>query len=126
MPVHDRLMGETKVNFIAFDDFREACLMVLVEGPWTESTEDHLRALQERIYGCLDAALDGQLTEQFPQAVGKTLVVRVDCYDVPRSEVDEFIGRFAAGVSTSPDYAVEGSPYIADFRFEVNHCSLPS
>ena len=100
--------------------------MVLVEGPWMDSKEDHLRALQERIYGCLNAALDGKLAEQFPQSVGKTVVVRVDCYDVPQNEVDEFIGRFAAGVSRMPDYATEGSPYVADFRFEVNHGSLPS
>jgi hypothetical protein len=125
MPGHNRLMGETKINFVAFDDSRDACLMVLVEGPWTESTEDHLRALQERIYGCLDAALDGQLAEQFPQAIGKTVVVRLDCYDVPRIDVDEFFGRFVAGVSTLPDYATEGSSYVADFCFELNHCSLP-
>lgn len=98
--------------------------MVLVEGPWTGPTEDHLLTLQDRMYGCLDAALDGQLAGQFPAAVGKTVVVRVDCYDVPRDEVDAFVSRFAVGVSTMPDYAAEASPYVSAFRFEVNHDTL--
>ncbi len=96
--------------------------MVLVEeGPWADSVEDHLRALQERLYGCLDAALDGQLAEQFPKASHKNIVVRVDCYDVPRAEVDEFIGRFSEGVLALPDYSAEASPWVKSFAFEVNH-----
>jgi len=72
------------VDFIAFDDERDACLMVLVEqGPWNNPVDDHLRALQDRVYGCLDAALDGQLAEQFPKAASKQIIVRIDCYDVP-------------------------------------------
>lgn len=124
--MHDRGMGETKVSFIAFDEARDACLMVLVEGPWTAATEDHLRALQDRMYGCLEAALDGQLAGQFPEAMGKTVVVRIDCYDVPRDDVDDFVSRFAAGVSTLPDYAAEDSPFVGSFRFEVNHDTLAS
>lgn len=122
--MQDHLMAETIVNFIAFDEARDACLMVLVEGPWTAATEDHLRSLQERMYGCLEAALDGQLTAQFPKAKGKPLVVRVDCYDVPRDDVDDFVSRFAAGISALPDYATEGSSFVSGFRFEVNHDTL--
>lgn len=117
-------MSEVTVNFIAFDDARDACLMVLVEEAWTGGMEDHLRALQDRMFGCLDAALGGQLAEQFPGAVGKMIVVRVDCYDVSRREVDEFVSRFAAGVCELPDYSAEHSPYIAGYRFEVNHDTL--
>lgn len=117
-------MGEVTVDFIAFDETRDACLMVLVEGPWTGPTEDQLRALQDRMYGCLEAALEGHLAQQFPEAMGKTVILRIDCYDVPREEVDEFVSRFANGVSTLPDYAVEASNYVAAFRFEVNHDTL--
>ncbi len=114
-------MGDVSVNFIAFDETRDTCLMVLVKGPWSGSTEEHLRALQDRMYGCLEAALDGQLARQFPDAMGKPVVVQIDCYDVPRSEVDEFVTRFAHGIGTLPDYAAGASPYVTEFRFEVNH-----
>jgi hypothetical protein len=117
-------MGEFTVNFIAFEEARNACIMVLVEGPWSGATDDHLRSLQDRMYGCLEAALDGQLAKQFPQSVGMTVVVRVDCHDVPRNDVDGFICRFKAGISALPDYSAEGSPYLTGFRFEVNHDSV--
>ena len=35
-------MDDVTVNFIAFDETRDACLMVLIEGPWDGSTDDHL------------------------------------------------------------------------------------
>ena len=117
-------MGELTVNFITFDEPRDACLMVLVEGPWAGPTEGHLRALQDRMYACLEAALDGQLTGQFPDARGKTVVVRLDCYDLPREEVDAFVSRFSTGVSNMTDFDTEASPYVSAFRFEVNHDSL--
>ncbi len=96
--------------------------MVLVEeGPWTGPVDDHLRALQDRLYGCLEAALDGQLAEEFPKAANKRVIVRVDCYDLPRSEVDEFMERFSNGVAELSDYSVEKSPWVKSFGFEVNH-----
>ncbi len=122
--VHTLQMSNVIVNFIAFDKARDACLMVLVEENWTKETKDHLRALQDRMFGCLEAALDGQLAEQFPESVGKRIVVRIDCYDVPRHEVDEFVTRFAAGISELPDFSSKHSPYIAGYAFEVNHDSL--
>ena len=64
------------VDFIAFDDDEDACMMVLVEeGPWSLPIDDHLQALQDRLYGCLEAALDGQLAEQFPKAANKKIIV---------------------------------------------------
>ena len=56
-------MGEITVDFIAKDPWQ----MVLVEeGPW-EDVPAHLAKLQHRLYSCLDAAIDGQLAEQFRQ-----------------------------------------------------------
>lgn len=98
--------------------------MVLVEGPWDGAVEEHLRSLQDRIFGCLDAALDGQLAEQFPEAKGKEVVVRVDCYDVPRSDVEAFVYRFANGLAALPDYSTVASPFVRQLRFEVNFDTL--
>ena len=117
-------MGELTVNFVAFDDERDACLLVLVEEGWSGAVHDNLFQLQEKLYGCLDAALDGQLAEQFPKSKGKTIVVRVDCYDLPQTEVDDFIERFSEGVAELPDYSADASPFVREFLFEVTHDTL--
>ena len=112
------------VNFIAFNEARDTCEMVLVEGPWDGDVEEHLYALQDRMFGCLNAALDGNLAEQFPEAKGKAVVVRIDCYDIPQSEVEAFVARFADGVATLPDYSTEGSPFVTSFGFETGFYTL--
>jgi len=113
------------IDFVAFDDDRDACLLVLVEeGPLAGSVEDHLRALQERLYDCLEAALDGQVAERFPRAANMKVVVRVDCYGVPRKEVDEFIERFSEGVLAQPDFSSSSSRWVRSFEFEVNHDNI--
>jgi hypothetical protein len=48
-------MSEVMINFIAFNEARDNCQMVLVEGPWDGDVEDHLRSLQDRMFGCLRA-----------------------------------------------------------------------
>ena len=113
------------IDFIAFDEERDACLLVLVEeGPWTGSVEDHLRALQDRLYGCLAAALDGQVAERFPRAANMKVVVRVDCFGVPREPMDEFMERFSKGVLEMPDFSPSSSSWVLSFEFEVNHDSI--
>ena len=113
------------IDFVAFDDERDACLLVLVEeGPWTGTVEEHLAALQDRLFGCLEAALDGQVAERFPRAADMKVVVRVDCYGVPRDEVDEFMERFSEGVLDLPDYSPSSSPWVRSFEFEVNHDNI--
>lgn len=119
-------MSEVAVNFITRTDTGDACQMVLVEGPWTGSLEESLSNLQDRMFGCLEAALDGKLAEQFPEAQGKSLIIRVDCYDVPREEVQAFVERFANGIAALPDYSAAGSPFVRDFQFQVNFDDLPS
>ena len=112
------------INFIAFNEARDTCQMVLVEGPWDGDTEDHLRSLQDRMFGCLNAALDGHLAAQFPEAKGLNVVIRVDCYDVPRDEVEAFVGRFTDGIATMSNYSTAGSPFVQQFLFEVGFDNL--
>lgn len=114
-------MAELTVDFIAFDDARDACLMVLVEeGPWADVVAQ-LQRLQDRVYGCMEAALDGGLAEQFPASRGRLIVIQVDCYGVPAEPVDDFIRRFGDGVRFLADYSPERSPFVRNFEFEAKH-----
>ena len=122
---HYARMSDVTIDFIAFDEGRDAWMMVLVEeGPWLGSSHSHLTRLQDRLYGCLEAALDGQLADAYPDSRGKTVVVRVDCYDLPRDEIDGFIEKFSEGVTSLPDYSPASSPIVRDFKFEATHDTL--
>ena len=100
--------------------------MVLVEeGPWAEfETEASLRRIQERLYGCIDAAIDGGLGKQYPDSVGKPLVIQLSCFNVPEEDVRSFFERFSQGVLEVPDYkkALLESPYVREVSFELSCC----
>ena len=111
-------MGEITVDFIAKDPWQ----MVLVEeGPW-EDVPAHLAKLQHRLYSCHDAAIYGQLAEQFPESRGQPITLRVDCYDVPQAETEEFFSRFSSSALQVPDYktGLASSPHVSSIQFAIN------
>jgi hypothetical protein len=117
---------DVTIDFVAFDPQLDAWLLVLVEpGPWTDATVNaRLVALQNRLYGCLEAALDGQIAERFPEAADAKVIVRADCYDcygTARDEVDAFIRRFSAGVRDIPDYSPASSPWVRSLEIEATY-----
>jgi hypothetical protein len=119
MPVEQN----TVVDFVARTDDPQKWRMVLVEqGPWEGGSEDELRRIQDRLYGCLDAAIDGQLAEQFPETHGKIIVIQMDCYDVPKAKVKDFFDNFSEGVLSIQDYrdALSKSQFVSGMEFEVN------
>src|SRR5690606_12623173 len=117
-------MTALTVNFIAKEPDDSLWKMVLVEeGPWPpEEIEQHLRRIQQRLYHCIDVALDGGLWRLYPDSYGKPLVVQLDGYGLPDTEVREFFVRFSAGALEAPDYAValQDSPYVSSIGFELN------
>lgn len=113
----------TIVDFVAKGRAPNEWKMVLVEeGPWSGSIEDQLRRIQERMYGCIDAALDGQLAGNFPESKGKRVVIQLDCYNVPKAEVEDFFHSFSAGALVQADYrrALEQNEFVQDIGFEIN------
>lgn len=113
----------TLVDFVARTDSPEEWRMVLVEqGPWLSDENDELRRIQDRLYGCVDAVLDGKLAEQFPETLGKHIVIQLDCYGLPRVDVENFFKAFSNGVFSLPDYkkALMSSSFAKRISFEVN------
>jgi hypothetical protein len=100
-------MGSATIDFVTRGERDGTWTMVLVEeGPWLSAeVEANLRRLQGRLYGCIDAALDGQLAELYPETQGGQVIVRVDGYDLPQEEVREFFARFSSCVLHVPGYA---------------------
>ncbi|MDN3922456.1 hypothetical protein [Roseateles violae] len=108
-------MPEVTVDFITKDPWQ----MVLVEeGPW-EDVPASLRRLQERLYTCIDAAIDGKLAELYPDSLGANVVVRLDGYSLPMPDSREFFERFSSTVMDLPDYkaALETSRHVSGIQF---------
>jgi hypothetical protein len=111
------------VDFVAWTDTEDEWRMVLVEqGPWSESIDIELRRLQNRLYECMDAAIDGKLAIKFPKTIGKRIIIQIDCYNVPIIEVKEFFDRFSNGVFKLADYseAIKNSKFVSNIGFEIN------
>jgi hypothetical protein len=71
---------------------------------------------------CIDAALDGQLAELYPETQGGQVIVRVDGYDLPQEEVREFFARFSSCVLHVPGYAaaLHRNEWVGGVEFELN------
>ena len=122
-------MTEVTVDFISRDQTRGGWALILVEeGPWQENTvANELRRIQDRLYGCLDAALDGAVTGLYPDSLGSPLMIRLDAYDLPELPLRDFFATFSSEVVKLPDYvaAIASQPYFSRIEFELNVTSAP-
>jgi hypothetical protein len=113
----------TVVDFIAKDKDGGGWKMVLVEeGPWQGPVEDQLRRIQKRLFGCIDAAVTGQLATKFPESKGSSVTIQLDCYNVPKPEVAHFFERFSQGALRLSPYKeeFENQSFVGKLLFEVN------
>lgn len=117
-------MGQVTIDFIAKDQAHGGWSLVLVEeGPWDKSQiADQLRRVQDRLYGCLDAIVDGQISDAYPDSADKPLEIRVDAYNIPEAPLSGFIDAFSANVLETPDYkaALESNDRVPSIRFRLN------
>ena len=104
-----------------------AFVLILVEqGPWTGTSESHLRRIQERLTNYLDIAIDGHLAKLHPESRGKPVRIRVDAYDTPPGQVTKLVQRFASYVSESKEVAraITGGQFVAGLAFESSEQAL--
>jgi len=114
---------KTVVDFVARGENPDEWKIVLIEeGPWTGKIDAELRRVQDRLYGSVDAALEGRLAEQFPESHGKNIVIQLDCYNCPRAEMTRFFEKFSNGVLSQPSYmtALKKSQYVSGISFRIN------
>jgi hypothetical protein len=113
----------TLVNFIARGEEPDTWRMVLVEeGPWEGAMQANLGRMQERLYGCIDAVLDGELAKKFPKTKGANITIELDCYNLPKAEISEFFNKFSQGVFSLPDYhdALRSNKFAKNINFKIS------
>ncbi len=122
-------MSTVTVDFVAQGADPDSWHLVLVEqGPWPAAeVMSELRRVQDRLYGCLDAALDGEVAEKFPDSTVRRITIRLDAYDLPEVEVRDFFNAFASQVLETPDYAsaLAASQWVSGVDFELSLRDLP-
>ncbi|MEI9997283.1 MAG: DUF2914 domain-containing protein [Rhizomicrobium sp.] len=114
--------NSTIADFAAPGKAPDEWRMVLVEqGPWKGAVTEGLRQLQTRLYASVDAVLDGQLAEEFPESEGKKVVIQLDCRGLPAKDVMDFFAKFSDGIFQIPRYraALAETPFAADITFEL-------
>jgi len=117
-----RSSNEFIIDFVARGDTDKEWKLVLVEeGPW-EELESEMKRLQDRLYNCLEAALDGLIAEQFPDTIGSAIVIQLDGYNLPDDAVSAFWRTFSSHVLNFPDFAqaLASSEFVSSFKFELN------
>jgi hypothetical protein len=116
--------GQVTVDFVARDQPHGGWALILVEqGPWdTAAISDQLRRVQDRLYGCLEAALDGSVVARFPECCGKPLVIRLDAFEIPEPELRDFFQTFISEVPKLSDYAemLRSQRFFPSVSFELN------
>ena len=114
---------DVTVDFIARGEEADQYRMILVEeGPWHGATEANLRRVQDRLFGCVEAALEGLLAEKFPESIGKTVIIELDGYELPEREMVDFFDAFSTGVFELDEYkrALASSRYVSGVQFKLN------
>jgi len=119
--------NKVTVNFVTRRPDGACVLHLVEEGPWDEEAiERNLKRVQERLYNCVDALLDGAVAEQFPETIGQVGVIQLGCYDLPTERVQAFFDSFTRFINESREYQddVSKSPYVSDLEIKINHGSL--
>jgi hypothetical protein len=80
------------IDLIAHDSKTDEVALIMLEPrPW-DGTELRLFQLQEKINAYLSFALDGEMSEAYPQFAAKSVRLQLDCATMPDAAVVEFLG----------------------------------
>jgi hypothetical protein len=85
---------QVKIDLVTEHPETGVFAVILVEaGPWAPGTEEReLRRIQERLYDCVDVAVDGHLAAKYPDSRGRPIRIQLDTYDIPEELLRPFFG----------------------------------
>ncbi len=79
------------VDLITLDKAADTVVLVMTERrPWGAAREQ-FKQIEEKLNRYLGYVLDGFLTEQYPQYLGKPVQIRLDCAEAPHGEAVRFV-----------------------------------
>jgi hypothetical protein len=122
-------MPSVTIDVVSFDPVRDqyALHFRLVENENLPDRVDErrarLKAIQDRVFSAFDAAIDGQLAGKYPETLGQTVRIQVDCPFGKNDEIELVVSRVADYVNTSPEYvtAAKESTYVRAVHVVTGH-----
>lgn len=110
------------IDLVTYDQVHDEFVLYLVEdGPWPHDEADWtscLSGIQDRIFSAADVAIDGHLTEKYPDSAGKAIRIQVDSpggCPIPLEDLVASVGRFL-GNDQAYASAIRSSPKIRGIR----------
>lgn len=106
---------------MSFDrEKRELVLHLVEDSPWPRAgeLEARLRAIQARIFAAVDAALDGELSSEFPEHAGLAVRIQIDSPRGRPQQVRDLIAAASDFLERDADYktALANSAHVSDVR----------
>src|SRR5215471_2440469 len=93
-------MGKVTIDLVTERSDGALVLVLVEEGPWSAvDVEQELRRLQGRLFDCVEATVDGDIAQRYPRAMGGVVVIRLDCYNLPRRLIEALFRKFRDYVS---------------------------
>ena len=91
-PLNDRgVQNPRVVDLITFDRVADRVILLMIEHrPWG-SDPKQLDQLQEKLNNYLDYVLDGYLTKQYPDYLGKVVRIQLEAPAPPEGEAAELV-----------------------------------
>jgi hypothetical protein len=79
------------IDLITLDKASDRVVLVMVERrPWG-AADDQLTQIEEKVNRYMGYVLDGFLGEHYPQYLGKSVSIRLDCAESPHGEAARFV-----------------------------------
>jgi hypothetical protein len=102
------------INLVTEDPHAGEWVLHLVEdGPWPEELHGmnaRLRTIQDRVYGAVDVALEGQLARMYPEARGARVRVQVDSPSGCPDGLQRMVNALHKYINETPGYLQEMGP----------------
>ena len=83
------------IDLIAHDPKREIWTLVIVEEREWDGSVGRMREIQAKVEAYLEFALDGPMTEKYPDSAGKAKRIEFTCWTQPEGSTAEFLGKLA-------------------------------
>ena len=78
------------IDLITHDKASDTVVLVMTERrPWGAARQ--LEQIEEKLNRYMGYVLDGFLAEQYPQYLGKSVRIRLDCAEEPQGEAARFV-----------------------------------
>ena len=125
--ISDSPMKNLTIDIVAFDPVRDHFSLHLVE---TKRLPDEgndrlarLKVIQDRVFNAFDAAVDGHIAGRYPETLGQTIRIQVDCPFGVDDEIELWVHRVADYLSTADEYAtaVKESAYVRAVHVVTGH-----